>query len=208
MLTITSLKHTSAIPDNLEEYSVVIVTFHFLGAIQSDEEHYDTFHKRRWHRVVIDEGHTMGKGQSSHAHLYKSSTYTRFGTGTRTKSRDAVGDLVTDHLWIVSGTPTPSIASDTGLGYARRLLHVSCFSCPLLPWCLVICFVPQFDGDALTWSCRRSRNRLSPSQTSKSRFNRPSEGRLTVTLPQMPSSSLLVLSAGYVFPFLFLLFQL
>eukprot|EP00730_Choanoeca_flexa_P019084 TRINITY_DN9307_c0_g1_i1.p1 TRINITY_DN9307_c0_g1~~TRINITY_DN9307_c0_g1_i1.p1 ORF type:complete len:1313 (+),score=287.49 TRINITY_DN9307_c0_g1_i1:212-3940(+) len=99
------LTQASRLPDNFDGYDVVITTMNVVGSVQTKETHYDLFHARRWYRVVLDEGHNMGKG-------------------SRTNARQAVQVLLTERLWVVSGTPTPEMLSSSGLKYIKKLMEI------------------------------------------------------------------------------------
>jgi hypothetical protein len=61
MCCLTSTTHS--IPD-LSRMAVVITTMHVLGRYYCLESHHEVFHSHRWYRIVLDEGHAMGRGAS------------------------------------------------------------------------------------------------------------------------------------------------
>jgi hypothetical protein len=84
--------------------AVLIVTSDVLGWLHSMEDGQQLLYKWRWWRLVVDEGHTMGRGATTNA-------------------RRAVAGLYSERKWVVTGTPTPSTLSASGLSHLHKLLN-------------------------------------------------------------------------------------
>ena len=97
-------KHPMAFEIDPSELAVLIVTSDVLGWLHSMEQGHKLLYKWRWWRLVVDEGHTMGRGATTNA-------------------RRAIAALYSERKWVVTGTPTPSTLSASGLSHLHKLLN-------------------------------------------------------------------------------------
>lgn len=102
-VTLVAHKHRTAFDLDPADIAVLIVTTDVLGWLHSLDEGHRLLYRRRWLRLVVDEGHTMGRGANTNA-------------------RRAIAALYTDRKWVVTGTPTPSTVTASGLSHLHKLL--------------------------------------------------------------------------------------